>query len=152
MTFVPVLTLKMRKVSFEVRNAMKRVCDEDSNKYPLMTFQIRFESTLVGGSGAGEGDAHVRTYNFIEVEMAPSAVPTKPVEGQFTGIPMMCGPIVMGGVVANPTMTSPQPTQQEQQESAKKSPAQLRAELDTLKEYITDEEYATKKADFLSEV
>jgi len=145
--------VKISKVANAVKNKMKRTCDEYSNEYPLLAFQIKFDSVLIGGGGGDRGDHQYKTFNYIGIEMAPNAVPTAPVAGQFTGIPMMgMGPGGTGiGIMTPGVVTGPAPAPPADTGDGKSAAVRLQ-ELNQLKELLSEEEYAEKKQQILDSV
>lgn len=151
--FVPLfIGLKMKKVTLEVKNVIKRICDEASNKYPQMSFQISFETVLISGGGGRGREPGFKTFNYIGVNMAPSALPQQPVPGQFPGIPlpMMAAGGVYGGM---PAMVVPPPASAPDASVAStgeaKSAVERLKELEAIKKMISEEDYQKKKAQIL---
>jgi uncharacterized membrane protein len=159
--FVPLFVLlKVKRVTFQVANELKRLCDAESNKYPQIQFQVRFEAVLMGGGGgalqAGR-DVGFKTFNYIEIQMAPSAMPQNPVAGQYTGVPIpmvaaagngMVGGVYGGGV---PMATIPSPAANGGDGGGgAKTAAERFAELQALKPMLSDDEYKAKKAEILN--
>ena len=156
--FVPLFcSLRISQVTNQVKNELKRLCDAESNKYPQIQFQVRFEAVLLGGGGGyGHGrQPGFKTFNYIEIQMAPSALPQNPVQGQFPGIPvpmMATAPGMVGGVYGGTHLQVPTgvaTTDAAGQSGEPKSAAQRLAELETLKPMLSPQEYAAKKAEIL---
>ena len=136
--FVPLfLKVYMTKKTHEIKNALKRVCDEESSKYPQMTFQLRFETFIGLGRGNSKNNVNAKTFNYLEVIVAMTAMPQKPVAGQFVGVtqqvftPVIQVPSAQGGDV--------------EVAGGNSSPTERLAELENIRGMLSAEQYEKKK-------
>jgi hypothetical protein len=140
--FVPLfLKLYSTQKTHAIKNALKRVCDEESSKYPQMTFQLRFETFLGFGKGNSKNNVNARTFNYLEVIVAMTAMPQKPVAGQFMGVTQQ---------VFTPVIQVPSAQEGDVEVGGgSRSAAERLADLENIRGVLSAEQYEQKKQQIL---
>jgi hypothetical protein len=156
------IKLMAAKTTNEVRNVLKRLCDDESNKYPQMSFQVRFETVIMGGGMGQDKSPGFKTFNYIEVNMAPSAMPQNPVPGQLPGIPFMpmmgmatatgadIGGVYGGAMVAPPPPPTAPVVPAPAGGGAPQTATERLVQLAAIKGMLSEDEYNVKRQEILN--
>lgn len=109
---------------------MNRVCEDTSRLHPGLSFHSRKDTQLYGSGRR----LRARMYYYLEVSVATSTSngPSAPISLAYTPETLAVGLAVPG--------------------SQNKTPAQRMEELDTMRQFLSQEEYDRKKAEIVASV
>jgi hypothetical protein len=118
----------------KARTALRHVCDEESKLHPGLSFHVKFQVYMWFSGGGGSKNVNSKLYNYIEVQVAH----------QGPDITVGMAPVFVDEPQARVT-AAPVPTPAAA--TGGRSPAQRLADLELIKEHLSDEEYKKKRTD-----
>jgi len=158
------VTVWGKKKAFEVRAALRRVCDDVSAEHPHVSFHVKFEAfTLFRGR-----EANTMVLNYIEVNIkdpeggggagpqvvvninTPGAT-TEVEDAQTEEAATTAVPVVKGMVIPEQAVDNEEDCGNDNAEESRTAAERL-AQLEGLKGILTEEEYNEKRKEILATV
>jgi hypothetical protein len=131
--------LYTKSETMKARTALRRVCDEGSKSHPGLSFHVKFQVFMWFSGGGKSTNVNSKMYNYIEVQVAR----------QGPDITVGMAPVFVDEPQAQlAAATVPRATAA----TGGRSPAQRLADLELIKEHLSEEEYKKKRTDIIMDL